>query len=507
MKSTTTAVWLASLGAVLWVAALPSAIAAEDPADTDVASSIARVQERRVELQAALAEASGRRQLLLEDELRQFRLETQQLLATIATELAARRDADEDISKSIALLTHTLSGAWPGFIVELEAREAAVQALDAADGAAGEFELWEERQRLHDTYQALVGTIVTLAPLGIEVEDYRVVATEKLDAWARDLLAEARIAARHHQFAAARASATPENAERQAALRLADDRLGVATGRLGSAVALMEQLDVPSERYQEALIAITGEISSRVLDANVAMSLLRRLSGHLIDSFTSGVPGWLFKLFVFVLILSVFRMASSLTRRVVERSINASNLKLSQLLKETVISWSARGVMLVGLLVAIAQLGVEIGALVAGLGIAGFVLGFALQDTLSNFAAGAMILIYRPFDVGDLIESAGARGIVRKMTLVSTTIITVDNQTLIIPNTKIWGDVILNVTAQQIRRVDLLFGASYSDDIDHVEDVLREIVSKNEGTLDHPEPDIHLHQLGDSSINFIVALR
>jgi small conductance mechanosensitive channel len=160
--------------------------------------------------------------------------------------------------------------------------------------------------------------------------------------------------------------------------------------------------------------------------------------------------------------------------------------------------------MIFGVLVALSQLGVEVGPLLAGLGVIGFIIGFALQDTLGNFAAGVMILLYRPYDVGDLIEVAGGSGKVNDMTLVATTILTLDHRTLVIPNSKIWGDVIQNVTAQKQRRIDMVFGISYSDDIPHAERVMEEIVSGHEKVLDDPEPVIRLHNLGDSSVDFIV---
>jgi len=173
-------------------------------------------------------------------------------------------------------------------------------------------------------------------------------------------------------------------------------------------------------------------------------------------------------------------------------------------LQETMISWSARIVVVVGVLVALSQLGVEIGALLAGLGIAGFVLGFALQDTLSNFAAGAMILVYRPFDVGDLVEAAGVTGTVSRMTLVSTTVLTLDNQTLIVPNSKIWGDVIKNVTHQKQRRVDMTFRIAYSEDADRVEKILAGILEADPRVLKDPSPLLKVHKLNEWSVDFIV---
>jgi small conductance mechanosensitive channel len=160
--------------------------------------------------------------------------------------------------------------------------------------------------------------------------------------------------------------------------------------------------------------------------------------------------------------------------------------------------------MLIGFLVILTQLGVQVAPLLAGLGIAGFVVGFAMQNTLSNFAAGGMILGNQPFDIGDEIEVAGVAGVVKRMSLVSTTILTPDNQTLIIPNSTIWGGVIRNRTAQPIRRVDLTFGIGYGDDIAKAESVLREITEGLESVLKDPAPVIRLNQLADSSVNFVL---
>jgi len=116
-----------------------------------------------------------------------------------------------------------------------------------------------------------------------------------------------------------------------------------------------------------------------------------------------------------------------------------------------------------------------------------------------------MILVYRPYDVGDLIEcSAGVFGRVSHMNLVSTTILTLDNQTRVVPNGKIWGDVITNVTAQKVRRVDLVFGISYQDDIPQAEQVLRSILEEHPKVLEDPEFVVKVHELGDSSVNFVV---
>jgi small conductance mechanosensitive channel len=115
-----------------------------------------------------------------------------------------------------------------------------------------------------------------------------------------------------------------------------------------------------------------------------------------------------------------------------------------------------------------------------------------------------MILIYRPYDVGDLIEACGESGLVSNMSLVSTTILTLDNQTIIIPNSKIWGDVVKNVTAQTMRRIDMIFGISYGDDIPKAEQVLQKILDSHDRVLADPAPMVRVHELGDSSVNFAV---
>ncbi len=115
-----------------------------------------------------------------------------------------------------------------------------------------------------------------------------------------------------------------------------------------------------------------------------------------------------------------------------------------------------------------------------------------------------MILVYQPFDVGDSVEAGSVSGKVGQMSLVSTTILTFDNQKLIVPNNKIWGDVIRNRTSESTRRVDMVFGIGYSDDASRAERVLCEIVESHDLVLDDPEPTIRLNKLGDSSVDFIV---
>ena len=265
----------------------------------------------------------------------------------------------------------------------------------------------------------------------------------------------------------------------------------------------MEDIGMDTRDYRSMLITEEG-ISFRLLDSDV---LARLMEDWLLAVKSFGArhgPDLLFNLLVFVAILFLFRLLSRMARRLVQAGLDRSKADLSHLLKNTVVSVTGGLVMIVGILVALSQIGLSVGPMLAGLGIAGFIVGFALQDTLGNFASGAMILIYRPFDVDDYVEITGASGLVKRMNLVSTTITTFDNQTLVVPNSKIWGDVIKNVTHQKVRRVDLEFGIGYQDDIPKAERILAEAASDHELVLDRPETMVRVHSLGDSSVNLIL---
>ena len=159
--------------------------------------------------------------------------------------------------------------------------------------------------------------------------------------------------------------------------------------------------------------------------------------------------------------------------------------------------------LLIGLVVGLSALEINIGPVLAVIGAAGFVIAFALQNSLSNFASGILMLVYRPFDTGDMINVAGTLGKVESMNLLSTQLRTPDNQLVIVPNNSVWGDVITNVTGITQRRVDMVFGIGYNDDTDKAQRILEEIVNGNEMVLKEPAAIVKLHELADSSVNFI----
>jgi small conductance mechanosensitive channel len=295
-----------------------------------------------------------------------------------------------------------------------------------------------------------------------------------------------------------------EDDSTKAELAVIETRLAAGVESLGSTIDQMKALDLDASEYQQQLIGATGALNAESLDAGVLWSLLRDWAAQARQVVADNGLNVVLKILVFAALLTAFRFLAAMTRKLVTRAIDGSRLNVSALLRDMLIRSAGSAMMFAGILVALAQLGISVGPLIAGLGIAGFIIGFALQDTLSNFASGMMILLYRPFDVGDVVEAGGVAGKVSQMNLVSTTILTFDHQTMVVPNSKIWGDVIRNVTAQKTRRVDMTFGIGYGDDVAHAERVLKDIVDKHEKTLSDPAPVIELHSLGDSSVDFVV---
>jgi len=153
---------------------------------------------------------------------------------------------------------------------------------------------------------------------------------------------------------------------------------------------------------------------------------------------------------------------------------------------------------------AIKKVGVDTTAALAVVGAAGLAIGFALQGSLGNFAAGLMLIIFRPFKVGDFIEAAGAKGTVEEIRIFTTRLKSPDNKIIIVPNAKVTGDNVVNYSAKETRRVDLVIGVSYEDNLDKVRGVIKAVLSEDARILQEPEPTIGLLEMADSSVNFAV---
>jgi len=201
---------------------------------------------------------------------------------------------------------------------------------------------------------------------------------------------------------------------------------------------------------------------------------------------------------VLVFGLLVARVLRSLVRRGLERSRLDATLVpfLSGLLYYAVVA--------IVLVAALGLVGVQTASVVALLGAAGLAVGLALQGTLAHFAAGILLLWFRPFRVGDFVDIAGTAGTVGEVGILTTTLNTPDNVRILVPNGKIWGAEIKNYNANPTRRVDLVVGVSYDDDLALASEVIGRVVKADARVLAEPAPVVAVDELADSSVNFVV---
>ncbi len=160
--------------------------------------------------------------------------------------------------------------------------------------------------------------------------------------------------------------------------------------------------------------------------------------------------------------------------------------------------------MVVVIIAAISALGIQTASFIAIFGAAGLAVGLALQGSLSNFAAGVLIVLFRPYKVGDWVEAAGVSGSVDAVQILTTVLKTGDNKQVIVPNSQIMDSIITNYSAMETRRVDMVIGVSYDDDLDKVHKTLKELIDADDRILKDPECKIAVSELADSSVNFVV---
>jgi small conductance mechanosensitive channel len=250
------------------------------------------------------------------------------------------------------------------------------------------------------------------------------------------------------------------------------------------------------KEYRQYVTAVSGV----KVDISDMEAVWATVSGWLMSG--EGGLRWLKNISVFVVTVLVFIFLSNLISKALKKVL-ARSRQASKLLEDFMVVTVKRLTIAVGVLIGLAALEVNIGPLLAVIGAAGFVIAFALQDSLGNFASGILILVFKPFDVGDVVEIDGVLGKVQSMNLLAVQIRTMDNKAVIVPNNKVWGTAITNVTGTSTRRVDLVFGIGYGDDMEKAQRILEDAVSKHEKILKDPEPVIRVHELGDSSVNFI----
>ena len=206
-------------------------------------------------------------------------------------------------------------------------------------------------------------------------------------------------------------------------------------------------------------------------------------------------------IFAAIVIFIVGKWLARLISRLIEKGMIKAHLDL------TLVSF-VRNLLYVGLLTfvaiaALSKLGVETTSFVAVIGAAGLAVGLALQGSLSNFAAGVILVIFKPFKVGDYIEAGGVTGVVKEIQIFNTILNTLDNKKIVIPNSKVTGDNIVNYSGVEKRGVEVTFGISYSDNIKTAKEALKRVISADSRILKDPEPLIAVSELADSSVNIL----
>ena len=203
---------------------------------------------------------------------------------------------------------------------------------------------------------------------------------------------------------------------------------------------------------------------------------------------------------IFVIGKYVARIITNITKKVLDKS------KVNETLKVFLGNVIYGLLLIVVVLAALNKLGIETTSFIAILGAIGLAVGLAFQSTLSNISAGVMIVIFRPFNIGDFIEAGGVSGIVEEINLFNTIFKTPDNKVIIVANSNIIGGNIINYSLKETRRVDFVFGIGYDDDLKLAKETLQNIINKDTRILQEPLPFVAVGELADSSVNFTVRV-
>jgi len=211
---------------------------------------------------------------------------------------------------------------------------------------------------------------------------------------------------------------------------------------------------------------------------------------------------WGINISLAIIVFIVGRIVANLIVSVLRKLLVRA--KMDDILVKFLSSIASTVLWLFVVIAALDQLGVNTTSLIALIGAAGLAIGLALQGSLQNFASGVMLIVFRPFNTGNYIEAAGCAGVVENIGIFSTSLRTGDNKALIVPNGAIYGGSITNYSAKPTRRIDLVFGIGYDDDIRKARDIMKGIIDADERILKEPETLIAVAELADSSVNFNV---
>jgi small conductance mechanosensitive channel len=206
-----------------------------------------------------------------------------------------------------------------------------------------------------------------------------------------------------------------------------------------------------------------------------------------------------------VIILAVAKVFISIAAKGLHKVLSRSG-KVSEILEKFTINITRKALWIISAVIIIGQFGIDIGPLIAGLGVTGFVLGFAFQETIGNLLAGVMISLNKPFGLNEYVDIGGIAGTVKDMDMISITLHTPDNKKIVMANKVAWGKPIINFSAFGTRRVDMMFGISYGSDIRQAREIIRGEIEKIEEIRNEPAPLIEVLSMSDSSVDFTVRM-
>ncbi|HDM8208232.1 TPA: mechanosensitive ion channel family protein [Vibrio campbellii] len=476
---------------------------AEAPTVSAAEQAIDNINKDIIDLSETLKLASGDERDALQLQLFQ---KNEELRSRLSTAISNKSIPHEQLIKLVQTQEKYSEGAVAYLDDKIKTLNGELNSAKDEEKLSLVNEYRELQQYLDVSYESSWQNLNWLKMLGVQDEDADVDFKDSVDKRMRLLSASIQYLKQQSEIISSQVSSSPESekASLQLSQLILKQRLNIATDSLRTLISIGDKVGIETSEYKRQIFEVTGSITHDLLNTKVILSILSHWSNSAVDWFAENAPQHIFQLFVFALILLIARALAKLTRKVVSKTVASKNLKMSHLMQDFFISMSGKAVWIIGIMVGLSQIGLNLAPILTGFGIAGVIIGFALQDTLSNFAAGMMLLIYRPFDVGDFVYAGGVDGKVSHMSLVNTTIRTFDNQIIIVPNSKIWGDVIKNVTHERIRRVDMVFGIGYADDLLKAEEVLNDILTSHPSVLRSPEPNIKVHTLNTSSVDFIV---
>ena len=363
------------------------------------------------DLRANAKGASGDTARIIHRRLERKEVEALEVTGKLARITLEEETSGGDVSKYRPRIVDKLE-KLPDTLLKLiaEIRGSLKELADGSADATGKdlLALVESRnqlgQRLEIIYRGLIKNREMAQAYGLDVSAQDAKLKENLSERAARLSIDLELAQEDVGLFTLQASDYPDDKDIASALKIARDMVEVLADSLNNSVEMMTVLDITTDEYRQQLIVARGAITLDIFDPDVVFGLVGNWGRKVAGWAGERMPQMFLNLLIFVVIMVVFSRLASLAKKLVTKSFDASKLHISQLLRDITIATVKNVVLLIGLLIALGQMGISVGPLLAGLGVAGFVIGFALQDTLGNFASGMMILLYRPFDVGDVVE-------------------------------------------------------------------------------------------------------